>query len=59
MDKNMHKYHQIKVAKVSKNKFSPNICIILNVFFGLGGFFARNSAGKAAAAIKMLKYSDV
>ncbi len=31
----MHKYHQIKVAKVSKNKFSPNICIILNAFLGL------------------------
>ncbi len=31
----MHKYHQSKVAKVSKNKFSPNICIILNAFSGL------------------------
>ncbi len=35
MDKNMRKYHQIKAAKVSKNKFSPNICIILNAFFRL------------------------
>ncbi len=31
----MHKYHQIKAVKVSKNKFSPNICIILNAFFGV------------------------
>ncbi len=34
----MHKYHQIMAATVSKNKFSPNICIILNAFFGIRGF---------------------
>lgn len=34
MYKNIRGYHQLKVVKVSKNKFSHNICIVLNAFSG-------------------------
>ncbi len=53
----MHNNHQSKVAKVSKNKFSPNICIILTAFLGLIRKFnmGKNIGGQAVIEGVMMK----
>ncbi len=65
MDKNMHNYHYSKAAKVSKNKFSPNICIfsivLLNIFcfpfqsFAADSINAMDALQKCIASYEKLK----